>query len=956
MAFNSPFDGRRSFGKKRKSRLTPRPVERLEPRTLFASINFAAAVTTDITMIGLPAVQTAVTDLNGDGIPDLVALRANNEAQTYLGTSTGNFTPGSIISTGGTVLAFGDFNNDGKVDLATASGILPGNGDGTFGGPVAGFTLPANTVNLYPEQLGADTNLDLVAATFTPAGGTGLGQTNPTIGLVALAGNGNGTFKPGVSTTVASGAGLTAGDAVFQFGDFNGDGDIDVATPFGVLLGNANDTFGNPVAYPFKVAGTGTPVMPAAPLLAIGDFNADGNLDVATIPASGNNGSVEIFQGDGKGNFTDNGSVPVEQGDNITSLVSSDLLNSGTSDLVAGVTTSSGTSDLAVMIDTGNATFNQPTLYPVGGAAVNVTIASDAITGSPDILSVNQVAGDTASYPLDAASVAVLLGTSNAGITPTINFHSSANPAVVNGAFTLTASVPAAVGSATPTGSINFVDGATSLGSVPLTKGKATFSATLTTIGVHSITASYSGDSVYASGTSAALSITVLSSLNKTPLLGVAIGTTTLPTEFLPNDSGNVSLIITNSGNATANGKISASLYLSPDGMVDSSAILLDTPPLANKSIHLSRGGSTTITAHVAPGTITPGAYYLVAQIAPVAVFTADEVSQTSTASAMSYQAAGMVFGTIGKHGGLRLKLDDPNGTLVTFSLSGPGSGAVTETGNSLNISTAGTTSASQLTIASAAANTILGITVNGSLATLQARNTTLVQSLAINGGVNTINLAGVSPGAAGAASITLGSNKSSSLSLGNVGALDLTSAAPLQRVSAANWQSGTIGAPTISSLLVPGTFDANVRTHANGKIANAKIGSITGGTWAVAGNIGTLRLTGNLSNANLFAGADTGPDDLLGTSDDVFASAIIGSFWIGGNITSSTIGAGVSIPVTTTGVYGPFTPIAKGAIHSIVVVGTIDSSTLFVAAKIPATAKIGNVATKTAMNGNFQA
>ena len=262
---------------------------------LLSTVSFISPVETQIASGLFPVAHTAIGDLNSDGIPDLIASRNDSEAQIYLGTSTGAFNGGPAVATGSTPIALGDFNNDGKLDLATSAGVLPGLGNGTFGAVVAGFTLPSNTVNLYAQDVNSDGNLDLIAATFTT--GTGVGQTqNPVVGESVLLGLGNGTFKSALSGQVGSAAGLNSAAASFAFADFNNDGHIDAVTPFGVMLANTDGSYGRPIPLPFKAAGsTVTP-----DYFAIGDFNGDSNFDLATLPASGAAGAVEIFTGDGK--------------------------------------------------------------------------------------------------------------------------------------------------------------------------------------------------------------------------------------------------------------------------------------------------------------------------------------------------------------------------------------------------------------------------------------------------------------------------------------------------------------------------------------------------------------------------------------------------------------------------------------------------------------------------------
>ena len=121
--------------------------------SLLSAATFAPGVNSPIITGLFPVVGTAVGDLNGDGIPDLVVNRSNLTAQVFIGTATGAFDLSNIYPSGGPSIALGDFNGDGNLDLATANGVLPGDGAGDFGAVVPGFTLPANAVNIYAEPL-----------------------------------------------------------------------------------------------------------------------------------------------------------------------------------------------------------------------------------------------------------------------------------------------------------------------------------------------------------------------------------------------------------------------------------------------------------------------------------------------------------------------------------------------------------------------------------------------------------------------------------------------------------------------------------------------------------------------------------------------------------------------------------------------------------------------------------
>jgi FG-GAP-like repeat len=192
-----------------------------------------------------------------------------------LQTST-SATPNSLVA--------GDFNGDGKLDLAVSTGtsisILLGNGDGTF--TVTSFPTTAQFVGT------------LVAGDFNGDGILDLAFPDPFHNLVYLfLGNGDGTFTQ-ISTT-----GVGANPVWAAAADFNGDGKLDLAVvnqsdgDVSILLGNGDGTFS-----PKATIKAGT--TPNA--VTVADFNGDGKLDLAVVNSGSN--SVSIFLGAGNGRFT----------------------------------------------------------------------------------------------------------------------------------------------------------------------------------------------------------------------------------------------------------------------------------------------------------------------------------------------------------------------------------------------------------------------------------------------------------------------------------------------------------------------------------------------------------------------------------------------------------------------------------------------------------------------------
>jgi hypothetical protein len=213
--------------------------------------------------------SAAVGDFNGDGKLDLaVANEGSDNVSILLGNGDGTFQAAVDYGAGTDPdsVAVGDFRGNGKLDLVVANyysnnvSILLGNGDGTFQAAVNyGVSAPTSVA---VGDFNGDGKLDLAVANV--------------FSVSVLLGNGDGTFQAAVNY------GAGAEPAWVAVGDFNGDGKLDLAVAnvatgnVSVLLGNGDGTFQAAVNYG---AGIGESV-------AVGDFNGDGRLDLAS-PSAG---------------------------------------------------------------------------------------------------------------------------------------------------------------------------------------------------------------------------------------------------------------------------------------------------------------------------------------------------------------------------------------------------------------------------------------------------------------------------------------------------------------------------------------------------------------------------------------------------------------------------------------------------------------------------------------------
>jgi hypothetical protein len=404
------------------------------------------------------AYYMAVGDFNGDGKADL-AITATNSfrdggygVNILLGNGDATFqAPVFYLFNFGEdaigQVAVGDFNNDGVEDLAVAfnlfTGIMLGNGDGTFSPPqVWGSGSPQS---LAVADFNGDGNADIVVG-----GPDGVG---------VLLGIGNGTFYNEIVSTLPGG--------FVAVGDFNGDGRPDIAvTPFGgagtvleIALGNGDGSFQSPVSY---TVGTNPQAM------TVGNWNGDGKADIAVVNYLSN--TMSILLGNGDGTFQTAVTYPV--GSNPASIGDGDFNGDGIPDLAVANLASS---NVSVLLGNGNGTFQPASAYATSSTPDAIAVADFNLDGRAD-LAVAQAPG--------TGSLSLLPGS---GPATAVKLESSPNPSGYGQTVTLTGLVSPAAS----TGTVTFYNGSTALGTRSLTGGAATLQTSSLSLGTHSLTATY---------------------------------------------------------------------------------------------------------------------------------------------------------------------------------------------------------------------------------------------------------------------------------------------------------------------------------------------------------------------------------------------------------------------------------------------------------------------------------
>jgi hypothetical protein len=292
---------------------------------------------------------TILADFNGDNKLDRMAGNA-----MAIGRGNATFRLTQVMANYQTWwgMAYGDFNNDGKLDVAYVAGkdlnngpgqtiqIAQGNGDGTFN---LGTRLRSADGQFFLAvavgDFNADGKLDIVASESGPRGGTDifLGNGDGTFTMLTrytgeimpentqigdfngdgkldllvedahrrfylALGNGDGTFQYPGSVIFSASAYPCSGDGLHDalVDDFNGDGKLDIAFCYEyygnniqVFINNGDGTFQPPVIYPVPITQGG--FFSAA----VGDFNSDGVVDIAVTQYAG----LTVYLGNGDGSF-----------------------------------------------------------------------------------------------------------------------------------------------------------------------------------------------------------------------------------------------------------------------------------------------------------------------------------------------------------------------------------------------------------------------------------------------------------------------------------------------------------------------------------------------------------------------------------------------------------------------------------------------------------------------------
>lgn len=427
-----------------------------------------------------------------------------------------------------------------------------------------------------------------------------------------------------------------------------------------------------------------------------------------------------------------------------------------------------------------------------------------------------------------------------------------------------------------------------------------------------------------------------------------------LPSRIVPGDRIIAPILVVNNGPMAAVGNVTINFYLSTDTVLNTSNDKLlrsyDREPI---QLPVFNGdpddlgefdGDLTI-----PGDVLPGTYHLIVRIIPTNALGDFNSSNNIAVSAETWQVV-YRFGSFDQRTNVSLKLNDPEGTLVTFAMNGGGFGEVVQTPDGFGVTFTGSGNNSNASVTTSGGDgrfDFTSITINGSLGSLSAAAGRLRGALTATTGMGSITLGDVIGGPTGRTIVVPATSISPSFRFAAITDLSIQSAVPITLVSATSWTDtggatgvDLISAPSLVELKTTGNFNASLALSGEGVLFTSTLtrvsigGVIKGGTWSISGSvdsisafattvgwsistrflselsigqtlrgviaasgIGTITVGKDILASRILAGADLGADARLGgagANADTFSGGTITTLSVVRNVANSIIGAGL--------------------------------------------------------------
>jgi hypothetical protein len=507
-----------------------------------------------------PTSTTLISSANPSAVGQAVKFTATVSSQATTVSGTVQFFDGTTLLGGAAQL----LNSTTRTATVTTSSLSLGSHSITavYSGDNSSATSTSDPLTQIVKQTAAlalssndnpahvyDAITFTVAATETPAGGTqpagnivfsadGSLLPNGTISLT----NGSASYTTsllaaGSHTITASYAGdinnLAANsNALIQV--------VNVATTTTTLAtSNASVLLTAPVTFTAQVTGGSTSI-PTGNIVfkdgttTIGTIGVNGS-GVATLTTSTLSAGTHTITATYQGDTDYNSSISAPLTETIQKVATTSALVSSAKPANAGATVRFTVTVTAANSTSPNVTITGPvtlmdstTVLGTGALAASgsgpatatvIVPVSTLGTGSHNVTAV--YGGDTnyIGSTSSAVSQSIVLATSSMVLS------ASATTAIATKPLTFTATLTSTGG--TPTGSVTFMDGASAIGTGNVNNGIATITTTALTVGTHTITSVYQGDTNDSAATSNALTITI-----KAATTAVALTPSQNPTNF----------------------------------------------------------------------------------------------------------------------------------------------------------------------------------------------------------------------------------------------------------------------------------------------------------------------------------------------------------------------------------------------------------------------------------------
>ena len=964
-------------------------IELLEHRRLLSDTVFLPPVTSALPT-GFQFQKLLTPSLNAEFEPmtDLIATSTSGGGLWLVPDSNGGYRVAQQLNTTATILGMaktGITIPQTSGEIANAEGIyttaglmLPVSGQ-AFGAP-SGLVYPSDAIpGAYVIQRFRpnDASPELTVERYIPNSAT---PGRGTVIMAVFPVKSDGTFGSEIDTTLGTDLAPDSGAAQIPTGDFNLDGKMDIVAAGAVWLGNGDGTFNS--ANPIQL-----PSSPSGGNYYAGDLNSDSRTDLLQFPVSSTGTEeAQVLLSNGDGTFRVAGSYNfgpsgTTQGAPLIADFTADYINDVAIQIVGG----SQAPAVSIFPSDGQGNLFTPDALSTPSFVQVVTIDFDGNT-RPDLVGVSS--SGPGNYSLVCFNNQTPAG-------PVARLMATPDPAVAGQTVTLTAVASNPVVPLSG-GTFDFVDGGNLLGQASVVNGVAVFSTTKLSAGTHSLSAGFINND---STPSPPIIETVNAAPLEEPLLSAQQLSHVSHGAAIPGTKENLRLILSNLGGSAASATVGVQLFATSAGSIDNNSISIAVSSLESRTVHVAGNGKVTLNAtYILPESFPQGTYYLAARLVPLDGILASQVINNTVVDRESLNVL-WEFGDVDNHKNVVMVRHLSDGQTVSFKLSGQATGTLAEGGNVIlpgagnpnyNVTINSFSGTEHLTISQTGGiqSNIASLSIIGGLDSCDVRsdtpfsiNTDPANPLSavsvthlLLGTIPRATVAGVD--AAGKVDITSNVEQfeaqklnGAAISLDNdsPGKLplsvrvqevdsgsEITSGSDISLLSVGRAALGSsISAPVIDKISSAGDFDAGLSIIGTAKGASVlgaiSIGGGVAGTidapirWSVNGNIGDVRIGGNVSHLQVLGGALLGADEELGSPPATYSGTLIKNFVVDGSVTSSLISAGLD-PVDGILLNGNDTLLDGGAIDSLTIKGLASNDSRFFAASLPPQAKIDSI------------